>query len=109
MRMMYAWATCSITRSKRSTHARARRPDLDTDRLLNLALVRLIEIVGEAANRVSQAGQDQLPSIPWRQIISMRNRIVHGYDEVDFDILWAVISDDLPRLIDTLKTTLGRV
>jgi len=84
------------------------RADLDTDRLLNLALVRLVEVVGEAANRVSKTGQDQLASIPWRQIISMRNRIIHGYDEVDFDILWVVIRGDLPPLIDTLKTALGR-
>lgn len=85
------------------------RSDLNNDRLLNLALVRLIEVVGEAANRVSKAGQDRLPSIPWRQIVSMRNRIIHGYDEVDFDILWAVIRDDLPPAIKILKATLGRM
>lgn len=84
------------------------RADLDSDRLLNLALVRLIEIVGEAANRVSAQGRSQHPEIPWRQIIGMRNRIVHGYDEVDFDILWSVIQSDLPPLIQRLRVTLGR-
>lgn len=83
------------------------RTDLDADRVLNLALVRLIEIVGEAANRVSKQGQARQAEIPWREIIGMRNRIIHGYDEVDFDILWAVIHDDLPPLIETLKRTLG--
>lgn len=84
------------------------RADLDSDRMLNLALVRLVEIVGEAAIRVSKRGQAARPEIPWREIISMRNRIVHGYDQVNFDILWAVIHDDLPPLIKTLTATLGR-
>jgi uncharacterized protein with HEPN domain len=86
----------------------AKRGDLDTDRKLNLALVRLVEIVGEAANRVSDVGQADLPQIPWAQIVGMRNRIVHGYDSVDFDILWTVICDDLPPLITELKRILGR-
>src|SRR5438105_15279965 len=63
------------------------RADLDTDRLLNLALVRLLEIVGEAATRVSPAVQAANPSIPWPQIVGLRNRLIHGYDAVDFDIL----------------------
>ena len=54
--------------------------------MLNLSLVRLIEIVGEAANRVSSEGQAQFPDIPWSQIIGMRHRLIHGYDNVDFDI-----------------------
>jgi uncharacterized protein with HEPN domain len=84
------------------------REDLDRDRMLNLSLVRLIEIVGEAANRVSKPKQAALPDIPWPEIIGMRNRIVHGYDEVDFDILWAVIRDDLPPLIERLSAAIGR-
>lgn len=84
------------------------RIDLNNDRLLNLALVRLVEIVGEAGNRVSQKTRAKHPEIPWREIIGMRNRVVHGYDEVDFDILWVVIQDDLPVLIAELKRILGR-
>lgn len=84
------------------------RVDLDADRMLNLALVRLIEIVGEAAHRVSAAAQAGSPDIPWAQIIGMRNRIVHGYDEVDLDILWAVIQGDLPPLIMALRNALGK-
>lgn len=83
------------------------RRDLDTDRVLNLALVRLIEIVGEAANRVSKETQRTLPEIPWPEFIGMRHRIVHGYDSVDFDVLWAVIRSDLPPLIDSLRKSLG--
>lgn len=84
------------------------RADIDSDRMLNLAMVRLIEIVGEAADRVSKQGQASRAEIPWREIIGMRNRIVHGYDEVNFDILWAVIHDDLPPLIEKLRDVLGR-
>jgi uncharacterized protein with HEPN domain len=82
---------------------RKERGDLDTDRVLQLALVRLIEIVGEAARRVSDETQSRHPQIPWPQVISTRNRLVHGYDFVDHDILWETITDDLPALIAQLE------
>ncbi len=89
--------------------ARSRtRQDLDQDRLLNLSLVRLLEIVGEAAGRVSQGTRDQSPEIPWAEIVSLRNRLIHGYDGVDFDILWSIVRDDLPPLITALRTMLGK-
>ncbi len=83
------------------------RSDLDQDRQLNLALVRLMEIVGEAAGRVSQQTFENHPGIPWPDIVSLRNRLIHGYDEVDFDILWDIISLDLPPLINQLQQILG--
>ena len=83
------------------------RDDLDADRKLNLALVRLVEIVGEAAARVSEAERKRVPQIPWEDIIGMRNRVVHGYDEVDFDILWDVVELHLPPLIIELRQALG--
>ena len=75
------------------------RADLDTHRQLNLALVRLVEIVGEAAARVSNETRERYLDIPWSEIVSLRNRLIHGYDEVDFEILWEIIQSDLPRLI----------
>ncbi len=84
-----------------------RREDLDRDRQLNLSLVRLLEIVGEAAARVSPAARQQLSDIPWSEVIGLRNRLVHGYDEVDFDILWDVIQIDLPPLIGQLRNSLA--
>ena len=83
------------------------RSDLDSDRKLNLALVRLLEVVGEAAARVSQAGQDTEPQIPWPAIVGLRNRLIHGYDEVDFDILWDIIQLDLPPLVARLRGALA--
>jgi len=60
------------------------RDNLDSDRLLNLALTRLIEIIGEAANRVPESIQVKYPDLPWMQMIGARNRLIHGYDSVDF-------------------------
>ena len=80
------------------------RADLDSDRLLNLALVRLLEIIGEAANRISTEEQERYPQIPWVQIVGLRNRLIHGYDSVDFDILWQIITHDIPSLIAVLET-----
>jgi uncharacterized protein with HEPN domain len=79
------------------------RADLDTDRQFNLALVRLVEIIGEAANRVPDAERAGMSQIPWPQIVSLRNRLIHGYDEVDFDILWQIVTRDLPPLIKALE------
>jgi len=79
------------------------RDDLDTDRVLQLALVRLIEIVGEAARQVTKEVQAQCPQIPWQLVISMRNRLVHGYDFVDYDILWETVTTDLPTLVVELE------
>ena len=81
--------------------------DLEQNRMLQLALVRLIEIVGEAATRVSDAGQKRYPSIPWRKACGMRNRLVHGYDRVDLKVLWDTITDDLPPLIAELERILS--
>ncbi len=79
------------------------RADLDTDELAAHGLVRLIEIVGEAAARVSPATREGLPAIPWPAIISMRNRLVHGYYDVDLDVVWDTLIVDLPPLIEELE------
>jgi uncharacterized protein with HEPN domain len=81
-------------------------PDLDTDRQLNLALVRLLEIVGEAAGRVPSDERVLHPDIPWPEIVGLRNRLIHGYDSVDFDILWQIVTQDLPPLITALEEAL---
>ena len=88
-----------------SSHTRA---DLDRDRRLNLSLDRLLEIVGEAATRVSEPYQVARPDIPWRRIADTRNRLIHGYDEVNFDLLWETIQLDLPPLIDQLQQIIGK-
>ena len=84
------------------------RADLDADRQLNLALVRLVEVIGEAANRVPDDFRSRHPQVPWRQTVGMRNRMVHGYDVIDFDILWSVLQKDLPSLIEALEKILNQ-
>ncbi|MBI4454790.1 MAG: DUF86 domain-containing protein [Acidobacteria bacterium] len=83
------------------------RQDLDSDRLLNLALVRLVEIVGEAAARIPKEDWALYPQIAWSQIVGLRNRLIHGYNSVDFDILWQVVSRDLPALVAALEEILA--
>ncbi len=83
------------------------RRDLDKDRKLNLALVRLLEVVGEAATRTPQPERGKYPQIPWREITGLRNRLIHGYDSVDFDILWQIVVGDLPSLITALEKILS--
>jgi len=75
------------------------RNDIENECLLNLSMVRLIEVVGEAANRVSAEGQRKYTKIPWPAIIGMRNRMIHGYDSIDFEILYETINEDLPPLV----------
>jgi len=82
------------------------RADLDSDRLLELALIRLLEVVEEAANRVPEEECALYPEIPWPQIIGLRHRLIHGYDAVDLDILWRIITVDLPLLVSALEKIL---
>ncbi len=78
------------------------RADLDQDRMLVLALVKEIEIIGEAANQVSEASREELPAIPWADIVHMRHRLVHAYFDINLEVLWRTIQDDLPSLIESL-------
>jgi len=85
------------------------REDLDTDLQLNLALTPLIEIIGEAAKKVSREAQMRLPDVPWRAIAGTRDRLIHGYFDVDLDQLWRIISTDLPVLVPLLESALERI
>ena len=80
------------------------RGDLDSDRLLALAVVRLLEIIGEAAARVPAEERARRPGIPWASIVGLRNRLVHGYDDVDHDIVWEIVTTDMPSLVVHLSS-----
>ncbi|MFH1738310.1 MAG: HepT-like ribonuclease domain-containing protein [bacterium] len=82
------------------------RDDLDRERMLQLSLTRLIEIVGEAASRVSATTRQKHPEIHWFQIVGARNRLIHGYDLVDWDILWDTVCEDLPPLVQAIENIL---
>ncbi|MCK4375093.1 MAG: DUF86 domain-containing protein [Candidatus Brocadiae bacterium] len=79
------------------------RADLDSDEMFALAMVRLLEIVGEAAKGVSADLRRRCPAIPWRQLAGTRDRLIHGYFDVDFDIVWAIVANDIPPLIAELQ------
>ena len=79
------------------------RKDLNTDRKLALALVKCIEIVGEAASNISKECHKNFPQIPWPDIIGMRNRLIHGYYDINLNILWKTAIEDLPPLIAELE------
>ena len=79
------------------------RAGLESDRVLALAVVRLLEIIGEAASRIPAEERASRPEIPWPAIVGLRNRLIHGYDDVDLDIVWAIVSTDLPALLSRLS------
>ena len=80
------------------------RADLDDDRMLQLSLVQLIEMIGEAARRVTPQGRH--PDIPWADAIAARNRMIHGYDSISYDVVWQIATEELPALIRTLERLL---
>lgn len=80
------------------------RGDLDADLALRLALARAIEIIGEAASRVSADLRSATPSIPWKSIVSTRNRLVHAYFDIDLDFLWETAIHELPPLLLSLQS-----
>lgn len=80
--------------------------DFLRDTQLQDSVIRRLEIIGEAARRISVDTQTEISSIPWREMIGMRNRMIHNYDDIDLYIVWQTVQDDLPRLIEGLEPLL---
>ena len=78
------------------------RADLDADRMLVRALMHCIAEIGEAANRLSGGARSELAAVPWRDVVAMRNRMIHVYWDINLDILWATVTRDLPHLLSVL-------
>ena len=96
-----------FARKARDFSQQRTREDLETDELYALAMSRLLEILGEAASSVSKEGQSHHSDIPWAQIVGLRNRLIHGYDTIDPDIVWQILTQDLPTLIESLERILA--
>ncbi len=77
--------------------------DLFKNRMLTLSLIKLIEIIGEAAANVSSETQKSLPQISWQNAIRTRNRLIHGYFDINLGIVWDTVRDDIPPLIAELE------
>lgn len=80
--------------------------DIEQDEKLALALVRLIEIIGEAAKAVSDTTRAANPNLPWREMAGAPDRLIHGYYDVDLDQVWTIVSQDLPALVAQLEEIL---
>jgi uncharacterized protein with HEPN domain len=83
------------------------RGDLDADRVLLFALVRAIEVVGEAASRISPPTREAAGDIPWSLVVSMRNRLIHVYFHVDREVVWKTATEELPQLLPRLRALIG--
>lgn len=84
-----------------------RQDDFYKDEKLTLAVIRLIEILGEAGKNVSNQFCRDHPEISWKQIAGARDRLVHGYFDVDLNIVWQIVSSDIPNLLVQLKSILS--
>jgi len=80
--------------------------DLYADRMLNLSIVRLLEIIGEAARGISSACRTAHPEIAWQEMAGMRDRLAHGYFDIDLDVVWQTVTQDLPTLVGQLDKIL---
>jgi uncharacterized protein with HEPN domain len=83
------------------------RENLSKERMLNLSLVRLLEIVGEAARGLSPAFVTAHAEIPWKKMSGIRDRLIHGYFDVNLDVVWETVTEDLPALITSLEKILS--
>jgi len=85
------------------------RADLSTNNMLAMALTRCLEILGEAASKVSADTAVRLPAIPFSKIVAMRNRLIHAYFDINLDTVWATLTDDLPALLVELDQALALI
>ncbi len=84
------------------------RVEYDRDRMLRAALEWCLTVIGEAASQLTPELRAELASVPWGQIVGMRNRLVHGYYLIEADIVWDTVTEDLPLLLDALEAWLAR-
>lgn len=82
------------------------RAAFDSDRLIQTWIVHHIEIIGEACHALPGDFQDRFPTVPWRDIVGMRDILVHHYFDIDADAVWAVVERDLPRLKESVREIL---
>jgi len=82
------------------------RADLDTDSMLLHAVVHCLQVIGEAASRVTEGGRQRAPGVPWKKIVGMRHILVHVYYDIDTDTVWRVAKDDLEPLLEALSEAL---
>jgi uncharacterized protein with HEPN domain len=85
------------------------RTELSSDPMLAMALTRTLEILGEGASRLSDEARLRFTSIPYAKMVAMRNRLIHAYFDVDLDIVWTTVAEDLPPLLPVLESALAQL
>jgi len=100
----YLWDMLLTCRSVADSLSNVTLEQYIIDENLRLATERRIEIIGEAANRVSGVFRDNHPGIPWRRIIAQRNVLVHDYGDIDNDLIWTLVTTHIPKLITELES-----
>ena len=100
--LVYVGHMLDMTRKAMEKTTELAREAFDRDENLRLALTHLVQVIGEAARHVSREFCDAHPEIPWTEIVGMRHKVVHDYLGVDEDIVWQVVTDDLPKLLPAL-------
>ena len=80
-----------------------------SDEMLQIWIIHHLQIIGEAASRMSEQFLDAHPEVPWNKIIGMRHVLVHGYFEIDQDIVWKAVVNDLPKLKTQVETMIGEM
>ena len=95
------------SRDARSFAEGRQQNDLYQNKMLTMAIIKELEIIGEAAANVSQETRDRFPQIPWADIIGMRNRLVHVYFRINLYVIWSTVQKDLTELIEELEKIPG--
>jgi len=103
----YLWDMLDAAQTIVKLTAKMSLPAYEEDRRTQLAIERALEIIGEAAGKVSKSFCEQHSEIPWRQIIGQRNVLIHEYGQIKHDRIWKVVKENIPQLIDTLKPMVG--
>jgi uncharacterized protein with HEPN domain len=101
--LVYVGYTLDMARKAVSKTQFLSREAYDADENLRLALIHLIQVIGEAARQVSRGFTDAHPDVPWVNIVGMRHKVVHDYLGVDEDIVWQVVTEDIPKLVVALE------
>jgi len=105
VRLRHMREAAAYGREMTVSHTRA---DLDGNVMLRMALTHCLEILGEAASKVTPETRARLSSIPFAQIAAMRHRLIHAYFDVDLDIVWTTVAEDLPPLLVALDAALAQ-
>lgn len=85
------------------------KSDFLENRMLQDALVRKLELIGEAAKNLTEKIRKQYPSIPWREIMRMRDKVIHHYFKVDLDLVWKTVTNDVPKLKSEVESIIEKI